>query len=157
MEALKEILTSLLFGKPVLIGLGNRIRGDEGAGSLLAGSLKDNLSINVIDAEMSIENYIEQVIKDKPDTVIIVDAVSMNLEPGALSIYSDIEITKNHFSPHGISLQFLKDYLINAGVACLIFIGIQPLHTTLGGELSEPAKEALNKLERIFLNVFKKM
>jgi hydrogenase 3 maturation protease len=156
METLKETLTSLLYGKPLLIGLGNRIRGDDGIGSILAERLKDKLGIDVIDAEMSVENYIGPVIKKIPDTVIIVDAINFNSEPGAICIYSDIEIPVNHFSTHGMSLQFLVDYLKNAGITSIILIGVQPQMTKLDSGMSTPVKEAMDKLERLFADLFRK-
>lgn len=154
METLKETLRSLLYGKPLLIGLGNRIRSDDGIGSILAEKLKGRLEIDVIDAEMSVENYIGPIIKKNPDTVIIVDAFNFNSKPGSICIYSDIEIPVNHFSTHGMSLQFLVDYLKNAGITCIILIGIQPLITKLGGEISNPVNKAMDKLEKILMCLF---
>ena len=70
-----EHLKLHLAGKVVILGIGNTFRGDDGIGSLLAQRLKDKVSFIVYDSGPSPENYLGKIIKDKPDNIIIVDAV----------------------------------------------------------------------------------
>jgi len=156
MKAIKDTLELLLYGKALLVGLGNRIRADDGAGSILAEKVKNKLEIDVIDAEMSVENYLEPIVRKKPDTVILIDVFVVNSTPGSILIYSDVEIPVDHFSTHGISLHFLVDYLKSSGITSIILIGIQPGTTRLGAGMSESVKEAVMKLERVLTLLFGK-
>ena len=88
--------------------------------------------------------------------MIIIDVFVINSTPGSIFIYSDVEISVDHFSTHGMSLHFLVDYLKNSGIMSIILIGIQPGTTRLGAEMSESVKEAVMKLERVLTLLFGK-
>ncbi|MBU1124519.1 MAG: hydrogenase maturation protease, partial [Candidatus Omnitrophica bacterium] len=68
-------LAEHLHGKTVIVGIGNTLRSDDGAGSLLAARIKDKTSFQVFDTGSSPENYLGKIIREKPDTIILVDCV----------------------------------------------------------------------------------
>jgi hydrogenase 3 maturation protease len=74
-----------LRGKRVaVIGVGNRMRGDDGVGSVIAERLQELAkgSLLVIDAETVPENYLGVLLDSKPEVALFVDAVDFGGEVG---------------------------------------------------------------------------
>jgi hydrogenase 3 maturation protease len=124
--------------------IGNIDGGDDGVGPYIAGHLKQDF--NVIDCGIIPENYTSIVKKEKPDTLIIIDAVEMGLEPGSLRIVPEEKIGVMHISTHGIPLSVLIGYLKNY-VNNIILIGVQPKN--MSGGLSKIVKKNADKLIEI--------
>jgi len=145
-----------LKGKVVILGIGNVLRGDDGIGSLLADRLKGKVPWTVYDAAESPENYLGPVIKQRPDTIVLVDAVDFGGEPGEFRVLEATEIkTSNLFSTHNASIGLTINYLQTNLKADIITLIIQPCQITLGGDLSRPVEETLHKLENWFLETAK--
>ena len=77
-----EHLKSHLKGKVVILGIGNTLRSDDGAGSILASRIRDKAPYIVYDCGASPENYLGKIVQDKPDTVLIIDAADFGAKPG---------------------------------------------------------------------------
>ncbi len=110
--------------KYILMGIGNTLRGDDGIGSIIAQSFKDHdwLSIN---CGVVPENFTSIIKKNKPDLVVLIDAVEMDLKSGEFRIISPDRISALHLTTHSMPLSFLISYL-KEYTQELIFIGIQP-------------------------------
>jgi hydrogenase 3 maturation protease len=147
LEHLKEYLK----GKTVILGVGNRLRSDDGIGSLLAERIKDKTPCIVYDAGASPENYLGKIIKDKPDNIIIIDAVDFGAKPGELNIIEgkDVE-TVNLFSTHNASIALTINYLQSNIKTDIIILAIQPKDISFGDSLSPEIVKALDKLESWF-------
>jgi hydrogenase 3 maturation protease len=153
MHAIEKKLTPLIKGKVLVIGAGNSLKGDDGLGCVLSETLKKYGNIDVLDAGVSIENYLGTIIKKKPDTIIIVDAVHFDAPAGTIDIFEQPDFPVTHFSTHGMSLQFFFDMLHNEGITNIILIGIQPESMDMGAEMSEPVKKAIVRLENVLRRV----
>ena len=81
-----EDLKSHIIKPALIVGLGNRLKCDDAAGCLVADILAESGTFDVIDAGTTIENYLGPIIRKKPGTVILVDAVSFEAEPGTYEI-----------------------------------------------------------------------
>jgi hydrogenase 3 maturation protease len=110
--------------KYILMGIGNILRGDDGIGSFIANNFEadDWLSLN---CGVVPENFTSIVKKNKPNLVVIIDVVEMELEPGEFRIISPAKIKDMHLTTHTIPLSFLISYL-ESFTRKIIFIGIQP-------------------------------
>ncbi|MCK9604702.1 MAG: hydrogenase maturation protease, partial [Candidatus Omnitrophica bacterium] len=107
-----EKIQARLKGKVMILGIGNTMRSDDGAGSILAARLKDKVPPEVIDAGAAPENYLEKVIQKKPDTVVIFDAADFGGKPGELRILEAEDLkTANLFSTHNASISLVTNYL----------------------------------------------
>jgi len=143
-------------GKTVILGIGNTLRSDDGAGSILASRLKDKTPFCVFNAEESPENYLEKIVKEAPQTVVIIDVVDFGRSPGA---FDEIEgrclKTPNLFSTHNASVSLTINYLqSNLRVEIIILI-IQPKSIAFGENLSPEIAKTLEKLENWFLSLAK--
>ncbi|MDD5155380.1 MAG: hydrogenase maturation protease [Candidatus Omnitrophica bacterium] len=144
-------LKSHLCGKVVILGIGNTLSSDDGAGSILAGRIKDNVPYTVYDAGVSPENYLGKIIKDKPDNIIIIDAVDFRAKPGDCTILEGKDIkTANLFATHNASISLTISYLQNNLQADIIVLAIQPKTVAFGDKVSKEIEEALVKLEEWF-------
>jgi len=146
-----EHLKLHLEGKVVILGIGNIFRGDDGIGSLLAQHLKDKLPFIVYDTGPNPENYLGKIIKDKPDNVIIIDAVDFGGEAGDFREVEGQDIkTVNLFSTHNASISLTINYLQNNLKANIIILIIQPKTITFVDDLTPELTKTLRKLEDWF-------
>ena len=147
-----EHLKSHLQGKVVLLGIGNTLRSDDGAGSLLASRLKDKVPYIVYDAGANPENYLGKIIKDNPDNIIIVDAADFAGKPGEIRLLEGQELkTSNLFSTHNASISLTINYLQSSIGADIIILIIQPKSTVFGDSLSPQVDNAVKTLAEWFL------
>jgi hydrogenase 3 maturation protease len=148
LEHLKEHLQD----KVVILGIGNTLRSDDGAGSILSSRIKGRVPYIVYDCAESPENYLGKVGKDSPDTLLLIDALDFGAQPGEFNIYeaSDIQAI-NFFSTHDASMSVLINYLQSKVRSDIIILGIQPKSTSFGENLSPEVTQTLNKLEEWFI------
>lgn len=155
LKNIKQKLKSLLKGKIVIIGVGNVLKGDDGVGSFLAQDLQQKMKIKVIDAGISLENYIGPIIKQNPDTVLLVDAVHFDADPGTVAIFRSNDFPVIHFSTHGMSPVFFTNMLHENKINNIIVIGIQPESITMGSALSSAVTHSLSQVKNMLLDIFK--
>lgn len=146
-----EHLKAHLKGRVVILGIGNTLRSDDGAGSCLARRIKDKVPYLVYDAGVSPENYLGKVVKDLPDNVIIVDAADFGAKPGEFRVIEGRQLqAANLFSTHNVSLSLAINYLQANLKADIIILLIQPKDISFGDKLSPEMRGALDKLEGCF-------
>ena len=146
-----EHLKQHLNGKVLILGIGNTLRSDDGVGTILAGRIKDNVPYGVYDCGSSPENYLGKIIKEKPDNVIIIDAVDFGGRPGEFrEVDADDVKTTNLFSTHNASISLTINYLKSNFRVDIIVLIIQPKTIAFGDKLSPEVSDALNKLENWF-------
>jgi hydrogenase 3 maturation protease len=144
-------LKSHLQGKVIILGIGNTLRSDDGAGSVLASRIKDSVPFLVWDAGLNPENYLNRIIKERPDTLVIIDAADFGGKAGELRIVEADGIkTANLFSTHNASLSLLINYLQSNIKTNIIVLIIQPKTIALGDTLSPEVSAVLNSLENFF-------
>jgi hydrogenase 3 maturation protease len=140
-----------LKGKVVIVGIGNTLKSDDGIGSLLAARIKDKVPYIVYDAGTSPENYLGKIIKDKPDNIVLIDAVDFGGAPGEFRELKGEELkTANLFSTHNASLSLVINYLQSNLKVDIIILIIQPKSLSFGDKLSPEISAALEKLENWF-------
>lgn len=148
-----EHLKTHLKGKLIILGIGNAIRGDDGAGSYLAQRLQGKVPWMVCDAADSPENYLGKLVKEKPDTVLIIDAVDFGAKPGEFSVLEAEQVkTANLFSTHNASISLTINFLQSELKVDIIVLIIQPKSIALGDELSPEINQTLSELEHWFRN-----
>lgn len=133
-------------GKVTIAGIGNIMRGDDGLGPKLIELLKARgLKAGLFDCGTAPENYIFPMLNSLCDTLILVDAANMSIEPGMARILKVDDIANVSFSTHSPSPRLFIDLLIMGKEDLNIFvISVQPKDTSLGGPMSE---EVLNGLQ----------
>ena len=149
-----EHLKDHLKGKVVILGIGNTLRSDDGAGSLLACRLKDKVPYIVYDAGANPENYLGKIIKDDPDNIIIIDAADFAGRPGEFRLLEGEGLkTSNLFSTHDASISLTINYLQSSIHTDIIILIIQPKSTIFGDILSPQVDNAVKTLADWFLQI----
>lgn len=151
-----EELKSKLKGKVIILGMGNTLRSDDGVGSILASRLRDKISFEVFDVALSPENYLEKIIKEKPDTIIVIDAADFGGLPGEFKVLEAKDIkTTNFFSTHNASISLVINYLQSHLKVDIIILIIQPKTIIFGDKLSQEIAKSINILEGWFYETAK--
>jgi hydrogenase 3 maturation protease len=150
-------LKAHLSGKVIVLGIGNTLRSDDGAGSILATRIKDKVSFKVFDAGPTPENYLEKIIKENPETLVILDAADFGGSPGEFRVLEAGELcTVNFFSTHNASITLTINYLKNSIKADIIILIIQPKTIAFSDKLSKEVAKSINLLEDFFYAADKK-
>jgi len=129
------------------VGIGHPLRGDDGLGPALIGRLKNRVRAVCLDAGSSPENYAGAVIREAPDTVLLVDAVHLERPAGAWEILKEEEIGRAGLSTHDLSPKMFIEYLKAWTRARIYLLGVQPEKLALGDPLSASVQETLGMIE----------
>lgn len=134
----------------VLLGVGNRLRGDDGAGSLLAARLAARGVDRAFDGGTAPENYCERVASLAPRTVFIADAACFGGREGEVRLLDPRSLGAGAFSTHGVSLRPLAAYLEERCGCRVVVVGIQPAAARDGERISPAVMGAVAELEDCF-------
>ena len=136
----------VLKGKVILVGVGNPLRGDDGFGPHLVERLRGHVRAVCLDAGTTPENYAGKIVKENPDTILLVDAVHLNRAPGEYALLEKADILSSGFTTHDISPRLFIEYLETQTRAKIYLLGVQPKNLSLDGEMSGPVSRAVDEL-----------
>ncbi|MFH0878822.1 MAG: hydrogenase maturation peptidase HycI [Lentisphaerota bacterium] len=128
----------------ILMGIGNALHGDDGAGPAAAEALSDPrwLSLNCGAAP---ENFTSIIRKHHPGILVLVDASDMQLPPGSIRRIPHDKIQNTGLGTHQMPLFHLVRFLEDAAGE-IIFIGIQPRNLGEEEGLSPEVDQAVHRL-----------
>jgi hydrogenase 3 maturation protease len=129
----------------LVITVGNEMKGDDGAGPLLARLLSHSPleAWEVIDAGTMPEDYIHRIRRLKPDLLVLVDAADMGLEPGSVRLLSEEEVAEQFIlTTHNLPLSFFI-HAVREIVHGIRFIGIQPGNISFGAPMTSAVRSAV--------------
>ena len=141
-----NILLPILQGKTVIVGIGNSLRGDDGFGPALIDRLQGKVAFTCINAGSAPENFLGRIVKEEPDTVLLVDVAHLDLEPGQYRILQPADILKCGLTTHYVSSRMLIEFLQSQTCAKIRMLGVQPHNVSLGQALSERISETLDEI-----------
>jgi hydrogenase 3 maturation protease len=153
-ELLFSRLRSLHGLKTLIVGIGNTLKGDDGAGPLVCQQLKGKTSADLIDAGTVPENYIQRIIKKAPQNLIIIDAVDFGASAGIIELFRTEQLASLVISTHTLSPHLFIDMIKKAIEAKVYFIGIQPAQTQLAQRISAEVNQAVGKLTCTLAELF---
>jgi len=144
-------------GKKVLIlGIGNRMRGDDGVGSILAERLgKRKLGIPIIDAGDVPENYLGPIEGSGADLVLVLDAADLGASPGDLSLIEMNQLKQMGISTHTANLGLVFQVIPESRRPDAILVAIQPEQMEPWQGLSPSVEVAMKGLERLLVHLFR--
>jgi len=153
-KQLFEQLNKLRGYKTLIVGVGNILKGDDGAGPLVCQQLNGKISADLIDAGTVPENYIQPIIKKAPQNLLIIDAVDFGASPGAISIFKPEQLNSFVFSTHMLSPHLFVDMIRSELKVNVYLVGIQPAQTQLGESISAQVSRAIQWLTRTLTEIF---
>jgi hydrogenase 3 maturation protease len=135
-----------------VVAIGSELRGDDAAGMLVAEDLEKKIrragkrsNIRIFAGGTAPENLTGEIIRYKPDEIVIVDTVDMKKKPGEIALLRPQNIGKGAtFSTHTMPAKVLIDYLMNSIKGCgVTFLGIQPKTLGFGKKPSSDVKRTV--------------
>lgn len=153
------LLLSSLFGRAypsriVFVGVGNRMRGDDGVGPVLIDHLSDHLP-NIIDTGVTPEEYTGVIKRLNPSVIIIVDSADFGAKPGSVRMVEAGDISQVRISVHKISLEIIMDYLREETGADVFLLGIQPADISYSSTLSPDVSNAACECASVLISLLK--
>jgi hydrogenase maturation protease len=146
-DPLEARLEAVLHGRrAAVVGVGNRLRGDDGAGSWLAERLRDRCRVPVFDAETVPEDVLGPLLAAAPEVVLFVDAADHGGHPGEACVAPARELAGRCGSTHGMSLLLLARALEAHGIEAWL-VGLQPARTAAGAPMTPAVAAAARALE----------
>lgn len=150
---MKNRFKDILKGKVVVVGIGNPMKGDDSFGPALIERLKDKTSMVCIDAGSTPESYAGKIIRERPDTILIVDAVHLGVSSGEYDILKSSEIERSGFTTHDISPRMFLEHLEKETGSDIYLLGVQPEDISFGAEMARDVKGALREIARLITEV----
>ena len=146
-------LTARLKGKRFgVVGVGNVLKGDDGAGPALVELLgARGAAFPIVDACEVPENYGGWVAKQGLDAAIFVDAVDFGGAPGEWRVIPFEDLMHSASSTHRLSLHFLIHYLTEQWKGDAILAGVQPKSMKLDDGLSPEIEAGVKALAEALL------
>ncbi len=145
---LAERLRRISPGRIVFVGVGNRLRGDDGIGPMVIDMLAGRVS-HALDADSVPENYTGTIKRLKPSAIIFIDALDFGGRPGSVRLIEAPDIQAYGASTHGLSLDVAMEDLEQETGADVFLVGVQPERIGEGEEVSHSRVEPLKKLADI--------
>ncbi|MFH1046214.1 MAG: hydrogenase maturation protease [Candidatus Omnitrophota bacterium] len=147
-------LKNIYQGKVVIVGVGNILRGDDGFGPALIERINGKVKAVCLDSGSALENFAGKILKENPDTVLIVDALHLERDAGEYALLSKDELLKCGLGTHDISFHMFFEYLQKQKPNIALYVlGVQPQTLELGAAMSGQVKKTLGEIAALIIEV----
>lgn len=154
-KELEEFLKD--YEKLVILGVGNELKCDDGAGSFIVNSLSnenlENDNLILIDGSTVPENYTGKIKKEDPSHLLIIDACLMDEEAGTIKIVNRKDFGNIGISTHSMSLSYFIRYLERDSSFKILFLGIEPKSMVFSNKLTRNVENSCYKLINLLKSV----
>ena len=149
LDNFKKELAARLHGIPrdriVFVGVGNRLRRDDGIGPEAIGLLEGRVP-NALDTDSVPENYTAAIKRLNPSAIVFIDALDFGGSPGSVRLIEASDIQGYGVSTHNLSLDVSMEYLMHETGADVFLVGVQPERIGDGEGVSPSLVEPLKKI-----------
>jgi len=153
MSAGIDILTHHLHSPAVVIGIGNRWRGDDAAGPCVVDRIGGRISARCIDAGNAPERHLGEAVAAAPTTVVFVDAVDFGGSPGEIAVFEAEDLPARFGTTHDAPLRVLMRYTEIAIMGKVILVGIQPMAVRLGAPISSAVEASVTAVADLLIGM----
>jgi hydrogenase 3 maturation protease len=133
-----------------LIGVGNTLRRDDGAGIEVARKLRRVRASNELCKIYPPSDRVESIISKidySAGQAVIVDAADFNSSPGSIICGAVNSIRTRFFVTHNIPINALPG--VSSHLDRIMILGIQPKDIGVGEGFSPPVAESINQIVRV--------
>lgn len=151
-EALTEALEGVLGEGPVyVLGLGYVDKADDGAGVLVANTLKKTFPDHSFSEHDGVEGTVLDISeRPGPGTVLFVDAGDLGAPPGTIEVVPRELIKETEISTHRVPVALMAAMLERSGKKVAIVV-IQPKTLEFRAEVSSEVRAAEGKVVRALM------
>lgn len=139
-------LRDIVRGRTAVLGIGNVLRADDGAGSRVATALCSDFPDVTFDGGQAPENFLGPLRRAKPDTIIIVDAADFGGVAGEVRIVRADELQGMMVATHGAPIGMIMRALSEETGAATVLVAIQASVVSLGEPMSEEVAGAAERV-----------
>lgn len=132
--------------KPIIVGVGNRFRGDDAIGCVVIDQLVDFDKAFTIDAGVSPENYVDIIVRSGPERVLFVDACDFGGRPAEARFFNEADMGRMAYgllSTHTIPLHLTATLVARETKATVELLGVQPVSIAFGQPVSKELSDAI--------------
>lgn len=133
-------------GRLIVVGIGNVLRADDGAGSHVARRLLRRHGDAVFDAAQAPENYVAPIRRAEPSLVVLVDAADFGGSPGEVRVAGAGDVEGLMMGTHAPPLSMFMRMLELETGADVRLVAVQVATTTLGAEMSPEVAASVDAL-----------
>lgn len=152
---MQNIFKDILKGKTVILGVGNILKADDGFGPRLIKKLTGKVSAVCWDAGTALENYLGKITREKPKTILIVDAAHLGRRPGECEILKSADLLRTGFSTHDLSPKMFIEYLEKETEAQIYLLAVEPQTLALGQKMSARVLQTLKNISQLIILALK--
>jgi hydrogenase 3 maturation protease len=149
-------LSRRLKGNVLLIGIGNTLRGDDGAGPTLVDLLEGKVKASLLDAGEAPESYFSRILAAQADTIVVIDAADFGAAPGDLAVLETEDIAGRSISTHQMPLGLFFRFIKENSRAEVFALGIQPAQIGFGESMSPAVAASVNALAELLQDLLRK-
>ena len=146
MQSIESQLKSVLGSGACVIGVGNRLRGDDGIGSRVAGQVAPRVAAAVVDGGVAPENHLEKIARMRPETVVVIDAADFGGRPGEMRFVAAADAKGGGLSTHAVSLDLFARYLEQRAGSRVFLVAVQAVSAGWEESMSAPVAAAAERL-----------
>lgn len=153
-EFLLDRIKPYLNKRLLILGIGNVLRSDDGFGVILARRLKRRkLGFPIWEVGVGLENYLDKIIRYKPQTLLIFEAIDFGGIPGQIRLSKEEELleTVNIGFTHNLSILISINYLQTNFNPNIIILSVQPKTTSFGRILTPEVERSVKLIEDFFI------
>jgi hydrogenase 3 maturation protease len=151
---LKEEIAAALGGhRAAVLGVGSRLRADDGFGPLVVDLLQGMADCDLLDCGNAPENFAGKIRDMAPGVVLVADAADFGGEAGELRLVEGESSGASGLSTHAAGLNMLFGYLEAECGAKGWLLACQPEGVELGGEMSEAVRGAAGRAAGLLTGV----
>jgi hydrogenase 3 maturation protease len=137
-------------GRVAVVGVGNTLRGDDGAGVWVVRAMTERLraapAVLIVDGSTAPENFTGPLRRFRPDLVVEIDAAHLDQPPGTVAWIDWRDADGMSASTHTLPPSVLARFL-SADLGCQVsLLGIQPATLEMGRGLSPEVEAAVDRL-----------
>ncbi len=138
----------------LILGVGNRLHGDDGLGSFIVHRLKDKLRVPLLDGGIVPEKQLSQIEALHPDIVLVIDAADIpNAMPGEVGLFELSQVSQAGIKTRTANLSLLFKVISSQFRPETFLLAVQPGNQNSPG-VSEAVRNALDGLEAILVEMF---
>lgn len=145
-QTIVEQLGEMLAGNALILGIGNTLREDDGAGPYFASLCRQRDGLKAFDCGEAPETYIGKAMSENPSAILLVDAVDFGGEPGEIRLFDTEAIRTRGISTHDMSLKLMAECLERERKTTIALLAFQPRSMRLGFELGDRIKQSARRL-----------
>jgi len=138
-----------LKGRVLLIGAGNTLRGDDGAGPAVIAQLEGKVNASLLDVGEVPESYFSRIFEAQADTIVFLDAANFGGAPGDLAVLEPEDLAGCSISTHQMPVDLFFRYIRQNSAAGMFALGIQPAQIGFGEPMSAAVAEAVQALAEL--------